>query len=96
VLTADEAGHGRPQVVTDLANSAIKGRAAASSDWLHRRPQLLSISGLELQRCHEPLDGIAVGMRRAAFELLNPIDAEVCTFSEGLLRQTCEDAVLPQ
>jgi hypothetical protein len=45
---------------------------------------------------HQALDGLAVRTTGTSFQPLNPVFAEPCALSEGLLRQASREPMPPQ
>jgi hypothetical protein len=49
-----------------------------------------------LQRRDKPLDGVAMRMVSAAFELLDAVHAQSCALGQALLGQPCREPMPPQ
>jgi hypothetical protein len=96
LLPANEAGQRDRQVVVPICAQGIARRGASPS---HRRDRGSEVFGLirwKLERRRQSRGSIAVGVRGAALELLNPEDAHTGTLGELLLRQPRGETVLPQ
>jgi len=96
LLTTDEACQRGRQVMSAFRTSCLALWRSSPPDGLDRGSESLRVIRCELEPRYQACSGVAIRVRCAAFQLLNPAGAQPSAFGELLLRQPSSEAMLRQ